>query len=330
MNTLITLAPDADAGSLARRLAADGLWTVALRDADGRVQALAVVPPSPPVDRARLADLPGVVAVLDAAAGHPRVDAAAGATVAVGTTSIGPGAAPVLIAGPCSVESEATAFGAAERAAAAGATVLRGGAFKPRTSPYAFQGAGAEGLAWLRAAADAHGLALVTEVLSERDVGLVAEAADLLQIGSRNMQNFALLKAAGGAGRPLLIKRGFSATLEEWLMAAEHALAAGAPGVILCERGVRGFDDVTRNLLDLSTVALVAHIHRLPVIVDPSHATGRRDLVAPLAAAARAVGAHGVMVETHPDPTQARSDAPQALSRAELAAVAAVVLEGDR
>jgi 3-deoxy-7-phosphoheptulonate synthase len=326
MNLVVTLTEGADPAAVGRILATLGLWVEPLKGAGGRVEALAVVPPSPPVDAALLAEVPGIARVLSTGSAHPRVDGQAQHSVAIGHTRLGPGEAPVLIAGPCSVESEATAHAAAARVAAAGAKLLRGGAFKPRTSPYAFQGAGHDALGWLRAAADAHGLGVVTEVLSERDVGAVAEVADLLQIGSRNMQNFALLRTAGAAGRPILLKRGFAATVEEWLLAGEHALAAGAPAVIFCERGVRGFDSTTRNFLDISAVALLAHVHGLPVVVDPSHATGRRDLVPALAAAARAAGAHGVMVETHPDPGSARSDGPQALTVAELAAVAKAVL----
>jgi len=325
MSTVLLLIPGADAGAVVRGLAVLGYWAVPLGSGQG-VEAVAIVPPSPPVDAALVADLPGVARVLTRPSEHPRVDGLAHLAAATHPAPIGPGAAPVLIAGPCSIESEATAEAAAERVAAVGAQFLRGGAFKPRTSPYAFQGAGHEALTWLRAAADRHGLGVVTEVLSERDVEAVAERADLLQIGSRNMQNFALLRAAGQSKRPILLKRGFSATLLEWLLAGEHALAAGAPSVIFCERGVRGFDDTTRNLLDLSAVALLAGVHHLPVVVDPSHATGRRDLVPALAAAARAAGAHGVMVETHPDPRAARSDAPQALTVAELEAVARAVL----
>ena len=179
-----------------------------------------------------------------------------------------------LCAGPCSVESEEQIDATAAAVARAGANVLRGGAFKPRTSPYAFQGLGRHGLALLRGAADRHGLAVVTEVLDPRDVAMVAEYADMLQIGARNMQNFALLREAGLAGKPILLKRGFAATVDEWLMAAEYVLVEGNLQVVLCERGVRSFDSATRNLLDLSVVPLLAELTHLPVVVDPSHATG--------------------------------------------------------
>lgn len=326
MTAMIQLEPTADAKAVQRALATLGVWTSALTDADGSARALVVGAHSRPTARRVIEDLPGVAAYFDKGSPHPRVDAQAGQAVHVGDVAIGSGAAPVLIAGPCSVESAETAHASAARAAAVGAPILRGGAFKPRTSPYAWQGAGHIALEWLRAAADDHGLKVVTEVLSERDVGAVADLADMLQIGSRNMQNFALLKAAGAASRPIMLKRGAAATVEEWLLAGEYCLAAGAPGVVFCERGVRGFDPQTRNLLDLGAVALMAHGYRQPVLVDPAHAVGRRDLIAPLAAAGIAAGAHGVMIETHPDPRLARSDAAQALDLDELRAVAEVVI----
>ena len=189
------------------------------------------------------------------------------------------------------VESEARIFAIAKELARQGVRFLRGGAFKPRTSPYAFQGCGVAALDWLRRAADAHEMAVVTEVMSETDVAVVAERADVIQVGSRSMQSFALLKAIGRAHKPVLLKRSMSATLEEWLLAGEYLLAHGATSLAFCERGLRHFDPSTRNLLDLSAVALLAHVHELPVIVDPSHAAGRRDLVLPLAHAALAAGA---------------------------------------
>ncbi len=319
---LIRLEPDAETAAVQGRLKALGLWFTPLADAAGRVCALRIDPPSPPIDPGRLRRLPGVAEVLVGASPHPRVDAQAGRVVTVRRAAFG-GPAPVLIAGPCSVDAPDTVMAAAEAAAAAGATALRGGAFKPRTSPYSFDGHGVEALGWMRTAADRHGLAVITEVLSERDVERVAAHADVLQIGSRNMQNFALLRAAGAARVPCLLKRGMAATVEEWLLAGEHLLAHGAAAVIFCERGVRGFDPATRNLLDLAAVALLAHVHRQPVIADPSHATGRRDLIEPLALAARAAGAAGVMVEMHPDPARARSDAAQAIDRATLRRIGA-------
>ncbi len=223
-----------------------------------------------------------------------------------------------LCAGPCSVESETQIERTAAVVAAAGANVLRGGAFKPRTSPYSFQGLRHEGLELLRAAADRHGLAVVTEVLDPREVERVAAVADMLQIGARNMQNFPLLREAGLSGRPVLLKRGLAATVEEWLMAAEYVLLEGNPNVVLCERGVRSFDPATRNLLDLSVVPLLAGLTHLPVIVDPSHGTGLARLVEPMSLAAVAAGADGLLVEVHPEPADAASDGPQSLTFAEF------------
>ena len=273
---------------------------------------------------ANLADLPGVEAVLDAASPHPRVDSAS-RRVALGEAVIG-GPEPILMAGPCAVEDEATIDAAAAAVAAAGARVLRGGAFKPRSSPYSFQGVGEDALRWLRAAADRHGLAVVTEALDVRHVEIVAEHADLIQIGSRSMHQAALLTEAGSAGKPVLLKRGASATVEEWLLAAEYVLEAGAPAVVLCERGIRTFSQPTRNTLDLGTVAWLLEHTRLPVIVDPSHAAGRRELIPRLARAAVALGSHGLLIEVHPDPGEARSDAAQAMTPAAFAELAESVI----
>ncbi|HEY7849867.1 MAG TPA: 3-deoxy-7-phosphoheptulonate synthase, partial [Ktedonobacterales bacterium] len=233
--------------------------------------------------------------------------------VRVGAATIGAGC-PVVIAGPCSVESESQIVEAALAAREAGAQLLRGGAFKPRTSPYSFQGLGLEGLPLLARARAESGLPIVTEVMEPAMVAPVAEVADVLQIGSRNMQNFPLLRAAGHAGRPILLKRGFAATIEEWLLAAEYILAEGNPWVMLCERGVRSFDPSTRNLLDLSCVPLLAKLTHLPVLVDPSHGVGRSDLVEAMSVAAVAAGADGLIVEMHPHPEQALTDAEQAIS----------------
>jgi 3-deoxy-7-phosphoheptulonate synthase len=237
------------------------------------------------------------------------------------------GDAIVLCAGPCSVESEEQIETTAAAVAAAGASVLRGGAFKPRTSPYAFQGLGRHGLSLLRAAADRHRLGVVTEVLDPRHVEMVAEFADMLQIGARNMQNFALLREAAMAGKPILLKRGFAATVDEWLMAAEYVLVAGNPNVVLCERGVRSFDSTTRNLLDLAVVPLLRELTHLPVIVDPSHGTGIARLVEPMSLAAVAAGADAVMVEVHPDPAHAASDGPQSLTPEQFASLARKLAE---
>ena len=223
------------------------------------------------------------------------------------------GETPVLIAGPCSVESESMILETAEAVAAAGGDMLRGGAYKPRTSPYDFQGLGVKGLRYLADARERTGLPVVTEVLSWEEVPVVAQFADMLQIGARNMQNFSLLRAASRSGKPVLLKRGAGATIEEWLMAAEYVLAEGNPNVVLCERGIRTFERATRHTLDLNAVALVRERTHLPVIVDPSHAAGVRSLVTPLSLAALAAGASGLIVEIHPDPSRALSDGAQSL-----------------
>jgi len=222
----------------------------------------------------------------------------------------------VVIAGPCSVESEKQIMETAEGVAAAGARMLRGGAFKPRTSPYDFQGLELEGLRLLRKAKEATGLAIVTEIMSDRDVELVAEYADLMQVGARNMQNFALLKSLGGCGRAVLLKRGMSSTIKELLMSAEYVVAHGNPNVILCERGIRTFEAATRNTCDISAVPVLNELTHLPVLLDPSHAAGKRSLVPPLARAGVAIGADGLIVEVHPCPEKAVSDGAQSLTLA--------------
>ena len=227
-----------------------------------------------------------------------------------------------LIAGPCAVEHRAQTLETARAVAAAGATMLRGGAFKPRTSPYAFQGLGAEGLAILAEAREETGLPLVTELLDPRDVEAVVATTDVIQIGARNMHNFILLAEAGRSDKPVLLKRGPSATVEELLMAAEYVSKEGNERVILCERGIKTFEQSTRYTLDLGAVPVLKHETHLPVIVDPSHAAGRRDLVLPLARAAVAVGADGIIVEVHPRPEEALCDGPQQIPAAEFAAFA--------
>ena len=222
----------------------------------------------------------------------------------------------VVMAGPCSVESEKQIMATAEAVAAAGARVLRGGAFKPRTSPYDFQGLEAEGLKLLRKAKQATGLAIVTEVMSDRDVDLVAEYADCMQVGARNMQNFSLLKLLGACRRPVLLKRGMSSTIKELLMSAEYIVAHGNPNVILCERGIRTFETATRNTCDISAVPVLNELTHLPVILDPSHAAGKRSLIPALARAGVAVGADGLIVEVHPWPEKAISDGAQSLTLA--------------
>ncbi len=238
--------------------------------------------------------------------------------VRVNGTEIG-GDEFIVIAGPCSVENEKQIMLAAEAVAAAGAHLLRGGAFKPRTSPYDFQGLEEAGLKLLYKAKQATGLAICTEVMSEGDVELISKYADVLQIGARNMQNFSLLKALGQTDRPILLKRGMSSTIRELLMSAEYIVAHGNPNVILCERGIRTFESATRNTCDVAAVAVLAELTHLPVVVDPSHATGRRSLVPPLARAAAAIGADGLIVEVHPTPDKAVSDGAQSLSLSQFA-----------
>jgi len=224
----------------------------------------------------------------------------------------------VVIAGPCSVESREQLMEAARAVKAAGCHMLRGGAFKPRTLPYSFQGLGEEGLEILAEARDETGLPIVTEVLAPGDVELVESYADVLQIGARNMQNYPLLRGVGAAEKPVLLKRGMAATIEEWLGCAEYILHEGNTGVILCERGVRGFSKVTRNTLDVSAVPVIRQLSHLPVVIDPSHGTGVRSLVAPMALAGVAAGADGVMLEVHPRPEEALSDGAQSLRPPEL------------
>ena len=222
----------------------------------------------------------------------------------------------VVMAGPCSVESEKQILESAELAARGGAKVLRGGAFKPRTSPYDFQGMEEEGLKLLAQAREKTGLAIVTEVMSDTDAPLVSQYADILQVGARNMQNFALLKSLGRCGKPVLLKRGLSSTIKELLMSAEYIVAHGNPDVILCERGIRTFETATRNTCDISAVPVLRELTHLPVILDPSHATGKRSLVPALSRAAVAIGADGLIVEIHPNPAKAVSDGAQSLDPA--------------
>ncbi|GAB3495901.1 3-deoxy-7-phosphoheptulonate synthase [Nocardiopsis coralliicola] len=243
----------------------------------------------------------------------------AGSQVRVAGVPIG-GGATTVIAGPCAVETPEQTLEAALMARAAGAALLRGGAYKPRTSPYAFQGLGEDGLKILSDVRDETRMPIVTEVVDAADVELVASHADMLQVGTRNMQNFALLQAVGEAGKPVLLKRGMNATIEEWLMAAEYIAQRGNLDIVLCERGIRTFEKATRNTLDISAVPVAQSLSHLPVIVDPSHSGGKRELVLPLSRAALAVGADGVIVDVHPRPETALCDGPQALADdAELA-----------
>ena len=227
----------------------------------------------------------------------------------------------VVMAGPCSVESREQLLTTARAVKEAGARVLRGGAYKPRTSPYDFQGLEEEGLKLLAEAREATGLKVVTEVLSDENVSLVAEYADILQVGARNMQNFSLLKKLGKCNKPVLLKRGMSSTIKEFLLSAEYILSQGNSQVILCERGIRTFEPYTRNTLDLSAVPLLNELSHLPVVIDPSHATGKRSLIKPMAKAAVAVGADGLLIEVHPNPEEAFSDGPQSLLPSEFGEV---------
>ncbi|NJK34900.1 MAG: 3-deoxy-7-phosphoheptulonate synthase [Oscillatoriales cyanobacterium SM2_2_1] len=232
-----------------------------------------------------------------------------------GTVSFGQDRPLVVIAGPCSVESEAMIVETAEKVKAAGAKFLRGGAYKPRTSPYSFQGHGESALSLLAAARQSSGLGVITEVMDTPDIEKVAEVADVLQVGARNMQNFSLLKQIGKQPKPVLLKRGMAATIDDWLMAAEYILAAGNPNVILCERGIRTFDrEYTRNTLDLSAIPVLKKLTHLPVVVDPSHGTGWAEFVPSMTLAAIAAGVDGLMIEVHPNPKKALSDGPQSLT----------------
>ena len=246
-------------------------------------------------------------------------DAKSSQSVTIG----GSDAVPVVIAGPCAVESKEQLLSTAVAVKAAGAQILRGGAFKPRTSPYQFQGLGIEGLRFLKEARELTGLPVITEVMEPDMVDIVAEYADILQIGSRNMQNFPLLYAAGRNSfhRPVMLKRGISATIEEWLLAAEYIVSAGNPNVILCERGIRSFDTQTRNLLDLTCVPLLHELTHLPVIVDPSHGTGRSELVPTMSRAGIAAGADGLILEVHPDPNSALCDGRQSITPEQLRSI---------
>jgi 3-deoxy-7-phosphoheptulonate synthase len=276
------------------------------------------------VDGARVQALPGVAEVIFVTKPYKQVSRewkpeSTVIRLANGITIGGPEV--VVMAGPCSVESEAQIMAAAEAVRAAGASVLRGGAFKPRSSPYSFQGLGREALRLLAKARDATGLLIVTEAMDPDQVEEVADVADIVQIGARNMQNYTLLRRVGRCGKPVLLKRGMAATVQDLLLSAEYILAEGNPDVILCERGLRGFDTVTRNLFDVAAIPVVHHLSHLPIVADPSHGTGRRDLVPPMARAALAAGADGLIIEVHPAPERALSDGAQSLDPGEFAAM---------
>jgi len=272
----------------------------------------------------QVAEVPGVAAILEkhrpymlaSREGRPH----APSIVKVGNVRIG-GGRPVVIGGPCVIESRGAMLEAAIAARDAGVDMLRGGAYKPRTSPYSFQGLGEGALRILAEAREVTGLPVVTEVMEPDQVELVAQYADMLQLGSRNMANFPLLRRLGQAGKPVLLKRGFSATIEEWLMSAEYVMAHGNPDVVLCERGIRSFDTSTRFTLDLNAVPLVKELSHLPIIVDPSHGTGRRSLVSRMAMAGLAAGADGLILEAHPSPDSALCDRDQTIPMEELASI---------
>src|SRR5580658_8311028 len=275
------------------------------------------------VDRGNLEALPGVAEVIRVTKAYKLAsrDVKESDTVVrfAGTDAAIGGRELAVVAGPCSIESREQAFAIAEQVATAGAQFFRGGAYKPRTSPYAFQGMGLDALKIMAEIRDQFGLRIVTEALDSESLELVAEYADVIQIGARNMQNFSLLKQAGRLRKPVLLKRGLSATLEEFLMAAEYIMSEGNYEVILCERGVRTFADHSRNTLDLSIVPAVQRLSHLPILVDPSHGTGKRDKVLPMARAAIAVGADGILVEVHHQPEKALSDGPQSIYPAQFA-----------
>ena len=276
------------------------------------------------VDDALIQDLPGVQEVIHVSKAYKLASRAfhpQSSVIDVCGVKIGEGCRPVVAAGPCAVEGEEQIIKTALAVKAAGADLLRGGAFKPRTGPYTFQGLREEGLRLLALARAESGLPIVTEVMSPEHVERVSECADLLQVGARNMQNFDLLKELGRGSKPVLLKRGMSATIEEFLSAAEYILDGGNPNVILCERGIRTFESSTRYTLDLSAVPLIKELSHLPIMVDPSHATGKRSLVPPMAKAALVAGAQGILVEVHPEPEKALSDGPQSLTFPAFAAM---------
>jgi 3-deoxy-7-phosphoheptulonate synthase len=268
------------------------------------------------VDGSRLAALPGVQEIIHVTKPYKQVSREWKPESTVvrlsGGLSVG-GDEVVVMAGPCSVESERQILDAAWAVREVGATVLRAGAYKPRSSPYSFQGLGRAGLKLLARAREETGLLIVTEAMDGEEMDFVAETADIIQLGARNMQNYSLLKRAGRSGKPILLKRGLSATIQELLLSAEYILAEGNPNVILCERGIRGFDPATRNIFDLSAIPVVHGLSHLPILADPSHGTGHRDMVIPMARAAIAAGADGLLVEVHPTPDRALSDGAQSL-----------------
>ena len=316
---LIRLSPNANLQHVQATMKTLGLWTAKFSSNEGHT-ILHVKKHSAAIDNNEIEKIPGVIEVICPKSQHPLVDGLRNQTLHLKRIDlcIGGNSPPVLMSGPCSIESEVDIHQAASMVAAAGGRVLRGGAYKPRTSPYSFCGHGDTALTWLKEAANAHSLGIITEALSIENVDAVANVADIIQIGARNMQNYPLLKSIGQTGKPALLKRSMSATVNEWLLAGEHLLAAGASFVLFCERGIRSFDSNTRNLLDLGAAALLKHIHGVTVIIDPSHAVGRRDLIHPLSRASLAMGVDGLLIEAHHNAGYAKSDGPQALNNVEL------------
>ena len=317
---LIRLSAESDLQNIQAAMKTLGLWTSTYKfEKDGQ-KILAVKKHSNAISPDVIEKIPGVLEVIQPKSPHPLVDQLANKPLIIESINlqIGGSSPPVLMSGPCSIESEVDVHQAASMVASSGGRLLRGGAYKPRTSPYSFCGHGAVALSWIREAANAHSLGVITEALSIENVKDVAEVADIIQVGARNMQNYPLLKEIGITGKPALLKRSMSATVEEWLLAGEHLLAAGSCFVLFCSRGIRGYDPHTRNLLDIGAAALLKHVHGLTVIVDPSHAVGRRDLIYPLSKASLAMGIDGLLVEAHHNSGYAKSDGPQALNTIEL------------
>jgi 3-deoxy-7-phosphoheptulonate synthase len=313
---LIVMDKDATPGQIERVVGKiETLGFVAQAMPGGERVAIAILRNPGPVDPGLFVDMPGVIQAIPVSRPYKLVSREMkreDTIIHFPGLDLGRGHF-VLMAGPCAVESETQALTIAAKVKAAGARIFRGGAYKPRTSPYSYQGLGKAGLKILLKVRQETGLFTITEAMDQDSLKLVAEYADIVQIGARNMQNFSLLRCAGRTGKPVLLKRGMYATLEEWLMAAEYILAEGNPHVILCERGVRAIGDHARNLLDLATIPAVRRESHLPIVVDPSHAAGRRDLVPPLARAAVAAGCDGLLIEVHHEPEKALSDGPQSL-----------------
>ncbi|MFA7685649.1 MAG: 3-deoxy-7-phosphoheptulonate synthase [Candidatus Gracilibacteria bacterium] len=312
-------APQTQSAHIIEELKAKGLQPVPLFGVERTV--IAVIGEERDINIGHLESLPGVEKVMRVVQPYKLVSIETKkepTIIEVNGVKIGSKEQLAAIAGPCAVESEEQMDTVARELKAMGVRILRAGAFKPRTGPYAFQGLGKEGLDILRTVADRHGMAVVTEIVDVRDLDAICKKVDMIQIGARNMQNFELLKEVGATQKPILLKRGLSATIEEFLLAAEYILANGNPNVILCERGIRTFEKETRNTLALATVPLVKELSHLPIIVDPSHATGKKSLIEPMTKAAIACGADGFIIEVHPNPSEAKSDAQQQLTPEEF------------